>query len=72
MKRVTLTAAVLAMAAMMSRTATAQRNGPPTLVNNDAATADAFWTADRLAQAKPMDLPAAAVAWSSELESPPS
>lgn len=57
----------------LGNAASAKTSGPPTIVNTDPAATAAFWTADRLAAAQPMPLPAASnVPFSSEVESVPS
>jgi V8-like Glu-specific endopeptidase len=72
MKRISVVVTGLFAAILMLGAASAKTNGPPTLVNSDQAATDAFWTAGRLANAKPMPLPAASnVPFSSEIESAP-
>jgi V8-like Glu-specific endopeptidase len=52
---------------------TAGAGGLPTIVNNDQATTEAFWTAGRMAGAKAMPLPLASnVSISTEIENAPS
>ena len=72
MKRTSVVVGVLFTAVLLSGAGSAKTSGPPTIVNNDQATTDAFWTADRLAKAQPMPLPTASnVSFSSEIESAP-
>jgi V8-like Glu-specific endopeptidase len=72
MKRINVVVTAMVTAVLLSHTARAKTSGPPTLVNTDQATTEAFWTADRLAKAKPMPLPAVSnVTYSSEIESAP-
>jgi len=72
MKRISVLGAAMFAAMSLSHAANANTNGPPTLVNNDRAATEAFWTADSLAKANPMPLPVAAnVPFSSEIESAP-
>jgi V8-like Glu-specific endopeptidase len=72
MKRTNLVTAGLLTAALVTNAASAATSGPPTIVNNDQATTEAFWTADRMAGAKPIPLPLANNASiSTEIESAP-
>ena len=72
MKRIGLVAAATFTGLLLSRAAGAQTSAPPSLINTDPATTEAYWTADRLANAQPMPMPAVgSVAESSELESAP-
>jgi V8-like Glu-specific endopeptidase len=73
MKRISVVVGILLMGVLTCGVASAKTSGLPTIVNSDLAATEAFWTADRLAAAQPMQLPTASnVPWSSEIESAPS
>ena len=72
MTRIGVVVGVLATAIMLSGAANAKTDNAVVLVNSNKAESETFWTADRFARAQPLELPAANVAWSYAIESPPS
>ena len=71
MTRVGIVVGALTTAIALSGTANANTDNAVVLVNANTAQSEQFWTADRFAHARPLELPAANVAWSYSIESPP-
>jgi V8-like Glu-specific endopeptidase len=73
MKQIGMIVGLLLTGVLASGAARAGTNAPVSIVISDQATTEAFWTADSLAAARPMQLPeASAIPLSSEIESAPS
>lgn len=58
MRRSNLVMGALLTAVMLPLAAIAATNSPPTIINSNQAGTEVYWTADRLAKAVPMPLPA--------------